>query len=135
MTRKIRKNYNSTIIFINFTIENVMIDKRLRNIALAVLLVFTFFYCGNVFFMHIHHDGGVSIVHSHPYLPSSHHSHNAGQYASIALANLSLSSAIVEQNFYTQNIGVAISELQYAVYTTAQSAVYHLFSLRAPPSL
>ena len=69
--------------------------EKFRHIC-AVLLtgVFVYFMLANTVFTHIHTDGTNSYSHSHPYLPNSNHSHNAG--AASLIANFNLSSSVFE---------------------------------------
>ena len=110
-----------------------MKEKRLRHIAIAVLFVFTFFYCGNILFVHAHGDGNTRIVHSHPYLPSTHHSHSAGQFAGIALANASLASAITVQSASLQRPETTVMALFAPVVEAGVAVVALCCGMRAPP--
>ncbi len=58
--------------------------------ALLLLGIFALFYCGNALFLHTHIIGDTTVVHSHPYLPSGHHSHSAQSLESITGFNSSL---------------------------------------------
>lgn len=63
-------------------------ERRRRHIAALLLLIFAAFACGNTLCVHSHvnADGGV-VTHSHPYLPSSGHSHSAAQLLTLAAVN------------------------------------------------
>lgn len=65
-----------------------MNDKALRRHAAALLAAFIFLFCANTLFIHTHVvDGGVSVVHSHPFLPHSGHGHSNQAIQVISLAN------------------------------------------------
>ena len=68
-----------------------MEHRHNKLIAVLLLGVFAFFYCGNTLFVHTHILGDSVIVHSHPYLPSAHHSHSGQSLDSIAGFNSALS--------------------------------------------
>ena len=59
--------------------------NRLRHIfAIVTMLVFVNFVFSNTVFMHTHSDGNQSYTHSHPYLPSSGHTHSQNAVSLIA---------------------------------------------------
>lgn len=63
--------------------------ERTRRLTAALLLaVFAAFACGNTMFTHSHvgADGGV-VTHSHPYLPSAHHTHSAALLLTLSAFN------------------------------------------------
>lgn len=68
-----------------------MEHRHNKLIAVLLLGVFAFFYCGNTLCFHTHILGDSVIVHSHPYLPSGHHSHSGQSLDSIAGFNGALS--------------------------------------------
>lgn len=59
-----------------------------------MLVMFVNFMFSNIVFMHIHTglDGG-RVVHSHPYFPSSHHTHSAASLDIVAGFNAAAASA------------------------------------------
>lgn len=65
-----------------------MKERTRRWMAALLLVVFAAFACGNTLCVHTHvdKDGGV-VTHSHPYLPSAHHSHSAAQLLTLAALN------------------------------------------------
>jgi len=63
-----------------------------RLIGIFLLGVFAFFYCGNTLFVHSHSLGDHMVVHSHPYIPSGHHTHTQGALDSLAGFNAALLS-------------------------------------------
>lgn len=70
--------------------------KRQRRIATWLLVVFALFFCGNNFFVHTHRLAeGVTVVHSHPFVPGTTHSHSAGSFAAVSAANVALAAVIV----------------------------------------
>lgn len=63
-------------------------SESLRKIGVSLLLaVFALFVGANTFCIHTHVDDGVIVAHSHPYLPSAHHTHSGAQMASVAIIN------------------------------------------------
>lgn len=63
-------------------------SERARKVAVSLLLaVFALFVGANTLCLHIHVSDGAIVSHSHPYLPSAHHSHSGAQLAGIALVN------------------------------------------------
>ena len=68
-------------------------DRRSRNIARFLVVLFAMFFCGNTFFIHTHRlfDGRVE-VHSHPYMPGATHSHTAAGFQAIAHINAALAT-------------------------------------------
>ncbi len=67
-------------------------ERLMRLMSILMLVVFANFYCGNSMFMHSHTLNGHTIVHSHPMLPGSQHSHSASQIQIISLSNLMVQS-------------------------------------------
>lgn len=68
--------------------------KVIRITAIVTLLLFVNFMFSNTVFIHSHTtDDGRTVTHSHPYLPSSHHSHNAQSLSLISLLNLTAASS------------------------------------------
>ena len=60
----------------------------------ALLLVFVNFMFSNAVFIHSHHlAGGRTVTHSHPYLPSSHHTHTSQSLDLISAFNCAASAA------------------------------------------
>ncbi len=59
-----------------------------RLFSIAILVVFVNLVFSNATFMHTHTlDDGSQVTHSHPYVPSSQHSHSGSHAGSIAQAN------------------------------------------------
>lgn len=108
--------------------------KVIRITAIVTLLLFVNFMFSNTVFIHSHTtDDGRTVTHSHPYLPSSHHSHNAQSISLISLLNLTAASAV------TTNVAMHIhAPLRYETivykYCVAATASYLQCSgLRSPP--
>lgn len=63
-------------------------SEKVRKIAVSILLaVFALFVSADTLCLHTHVTDGGIVTHSHPYLPSSHHTHTSAQFAGIALVN------------------------------------------------
>lgn len=62
--------------------------ERTRKIAAAFLLIlFAAFVGGNTLCVHTHIGPAGAVTHSHPYLPSSSHTHSVAQFETLALLN------------------------------------------------
>ncbi|RXE73989.1 hypothetical protein ED551_05655 [Muribaculaceae bacterium Isolate-013 (NCI)] len=71
-----------------------MNSKVARILCAALLLVFVNFMFSNALFIHSHHlAGGRTVTHSHPYLPSSHHTHTSQSIDLISAFNCAASAA------------------------------------------
>ena len=65
-----------------------MNDKALCRRAAALLAAFIFLFCANTLFIHTHVvQDGVSVVHSHPFLPNGGHTHSSQAIQVISLIN------------------------------------------------
>ena len=97
------------------------------------MLIFTNYYCGTTLFIHTHFFAWGAVTHSHPYLPSNHHSHSDAEYQALAL----LDNIIVDDNFSSVDIS---SDSGYALldfFTLPEHPVVgtsYITSLRAPPA-
>ncbi len=109
----------------------------IRIVAAALLLAFVNFTFANTLFMHTHSlDNGARVTHSHPYLPSSHHSHSGSTLDNIAAMN---SAAVTMRaslpagfHFVGGNSFVSLdfADCEGTVFTASLSC-----SLRAPPAV
>lgn len=108
----------------------------LRIIAAGLLLVFVNFMFANVLFTHTHSlDNGASITHSHPYLPSSHHSHSGTSLDNIAAMNAA--ALTVRASFHAGHLFVPGGNFITLDFTFCEGpSVSHslLSCLRAPPA-
>lgn len=64
-----------------------MKERTHRLIAAMLLALFVTFIGGNTLCVHTHVGPKGIVTHSHPYLPSSQHSHTASQFDSLAAVN------------------------------------------------
>lgn len=80
--------------------------ERTRRIAAALLLVaFAAFVGGNTLCVHTHSGPYGAVTHSHPYLPSSHHSHTSAQFETIGLINsLSFDSGSTPETYIPADV-------------------------------
>lgn len=97
-----------------------------------MVLLFLGYYGSTTLFSHTHYAEGKLVTHSHPYLPTSHHTHSA---ASCQLIHL-----ISNQLFTTFAISVALWCGVFTFYVQVLSSEhisliyrYRLATLRAPP--
>lgn len=107
-----------------------------RIIALWLLGVFAFFECGNTLFMHSHMADGHRVVHSHPYLPGSGHSHTDTVMQFMAAANLTASAMTAPESVaaVTPQLtghGTAVAEVCPAAPLPETDTTF----LRAPPAM
>lgn len=119
-------------IIVNFAGE--MKERLRQNIAFVVLLLFVNFAFSNVIFMHTHSDGANgTVVHSHPYLPNSTHSHSSSSLAQIAAFNASAASfqgvaqQPVPESFFSS------VEIETVYIRVSRHVEKTLAALRAPP--
>lgn len=107
------------------------LKQRIITLLLTVLFVG---YVGNVsFFTHEHHDGGVVIVHSHPYTSSSH-GHSAAAYTTLSV----ISHFDTLQQFVYKAISIDLQLLgvfETFVETFVECTSLIGTSLRGPPVL
>ena len=68
-------------------------ERRSRNIAWFLLVLFAMFFCGNTLFFHTHRlfDGHTE-VHSHPLIPGTSHSHSGCAFQAIAHINAAMAA-------------------------------------------
>ncbi|MDE6288027.1 MAG: hypothetical protein K2M00_04495 [Muribaculaceae bacterium] len=109
----------------------------LRTVAAGLLLVFVNFMFANVVFMHTHSlDNGASITHSHPYLPSSQHSHSGAALDNIAAMNAAAltvrASLPASCQFISDNAFISID---FTFCREAACSHSLLSCLRAPPAV
>lgn len=102
--------------------------------ALLLLGVFVFFYCGNTLFLHTHEVEGTKIIHSHPYLPSSHHTHSSQAFQHIFGINATLHSMqpgedSIHELFLTISAELIFNICKISLHPAQKS----LLASRAPP--
>ena len=99
-----------------------------------MIVLFVNFMFANTIFMHMHKDvAGHSILHSHPYLPNSSHSHTSN---SLDLINAFNSAAISTD--VPESLPVLTPQLSYITFDTpwrASTVVeeHTSIGLRGPP--
>lgn len=119
----------------NFAAE---MKERTRRLTAALLLaVFAAFACGNTMFTHSHvgADGGV-VTHSHPYLPSAHHTHSATQLLTLTAFNgIAFDGAATGQGSFIPPVPVCREASRMTEAPRLYSAEMSARSLRAPPAV
>jgi hypothetical protein len=102
-------------------------------IGVLTLTLFLGYYSGAVFFPHTHHYTSGNITHSHPYIPSSTHSHSSGSLHVID----HLSHAIVAIiPFLAFGIISPAKIFRYVVFVASLPVNYiHTNLTRGPPSV
>lgn len=110
-------------------------SERVRKIAASMLLaVFALFVSADTLCLHTHVSDGAIVTHSHPYLPSAHHSHSGSQAVSIALVNaLMFSDCGCGINITFGCLTHAVSLSAYALPSKPQSSRFREISRRGPP--
>ncbi|MGM9844985.1 MAG: hypothetical protein ACI30K_02015 [Muribaculaceae bacterium] len=104
-----------------------------RALVTLVLCAFVYFCCGNTLFIHSHTYANNTIVHSHPYLPSSHHSHSSHDYGAIAWCNAAMLAVKAETALQLQAPMMRVSIIDVCLAATPRCACAALSSWRAPP--
>lgn len=67
--------------------------KEVKKIAIEIgryslILFFLYYYIGITAFVHTHRIANYTITHSHPFLPSSQHSHTTAEYETLSFLNM-----------------------------------------------
>lgn len=99
-----------------------------------MLGVFAFFVCGNTLCLHSHRIGDYTVVHSHPYLPSSNHSHSQQSLNTIAAFN---TTPVLNETAPTEPAAPTFSIVALmasAIRTFISQYLSELNLLRAPPA-
>ncbi|MEG1612154.1 MAG: hypothetical protein RRZ83_04080 [Alistipes sp.] len=105
--------------------------KLLKILNCAFIALFVCYYAESTLFIHSHTFAWGTVTHSHPYLPSSSHSHTAGECQTIHSLNNLLFTLITA---VTLSVTVVVCYLLYNPHV--QSVARHIVencSLRAPP--
>ncbi|MDE6525764.1 MAG: hypothetical protein K2L75_00790 [Muribaculaceae bacterium] len=111
-----------------------MKEKAVKILYAALLLVFVNFVFSNTVFIHSHHiSGGRSVTHSHPYLPSSHHSHNAQELSLIASFNMTAASAMEADFAPVFSAPLCYTVIEQECVQAATAASLPGAKLRGPP--
>ena len=109
--------------------------KRLRNIlAILTMLMFVNFVFSNTIFVHTHTDGDHSYTHSHPYLPSSGHSHSQNALNLIAGFN---ATATAFQSTVSQNVQAPVEQILsigHSFKTSVSCGFVLSLAQRGPPA-
>lgn len=105
----------------------------MRAMVILVLCAFVYFCCSNTLFMHSHRYGGNTIVHSHPNLPSAHHSHSAADYGAIAWCNAAILAIKAEAALQPTVPTMPIATIATAVVVRQVCAGATHYAGRAPP--
>lgn len=109
-------------------------DSRTRNKAWFLLVLFALFFCGNTFFVHSHKliDGHVE-VHSHPYMPESHHSHSDPGFLGIAQLNAAMAAMEPSAQIATPGVRMQRIRPEFCVRAWHKCDFTDIRSERAPP--
>lgn len=105
-----------------------------RNTALSLLLIFAMFFCGNTLFVHVHsYDNGNRVVHSHPYMPGSSHSHSDSGLLGLAQMNVALGSIVLACRTRLPEVPVRCIRTFHKICTAIFTRHALLIKNRAPP--
>ncbi|MDE5682822.1 MAG: hypothetical protein K2I39_01250 [Muribaculaceae bacterium] len=109
-------------------------DRKSRNIAWFLMVLFAMFFCGNTFFIHTHRsfDGDVE-VHSHPYMPGAGHSHTAAGFQAIAHINAALATFDKSPETDIPHVLERRINVIFRVRTSEKAFYADLRKERAPP--
>lgn len=106
-----------------------------RILAASLLALFIAFFCGSHLCVHTHIVDGRLVAHSHPYLPSGHHSHSGAGITAISFINNALNSAIKSGDAISVSAFISYVAKLFWADTASNSTSAHIhFSLRAPPA-
>ena len=113
-----------------------MRSKQAKIQAWLLLGIFAFFFCGNTLCLHTHIIEGNKIVHSHPYIPSSHHSHSTQALESIAGFNATLLAMQAADEIHCEPAQQPCHSIEQPRCTTQPDSVLIFHSApRAPPCI
>lgn len=108
--------------------------RQLKKIlGVLTLTLFLAYYSGAIFFPHTHQSASGKITHSHPYIPSSHHSHSSGSLHVIDHLSHALVAIIPFMAF-----GVLLQKKVFRLAFFAISlpeSFTHSNTLRGPPAV
>ena len=109
-------------------------DSRTRKKAWFLLVLFALFFCGNTFFVHSHQliDGHVE-VHSHPYMPGSHHTHSDAGFLGIAQLNAAMASMELSAPIAVPGVRMQRVRQEFRLRTWHKYDFTDIGSGRAPP--
>ncbi|MDE5642556.1 MAG: hypothetical protein K2F74_04755 [Muribaculaceae bacterium] len=111
-----------------------MKTKAAKILASLMLLVFVNFMFSNTVFIHSHHlAGGRTVTHSHPFQPSSHHSHSQQSLDLISSLNCTAGSAEAVDCPPLSAAPQSYSLLECQCRTIAATVAPANASLRGPP--
>ena len=90
----------------------------------------------NIVFIHSHTtDDGSRVTHSHPYLPSAHHSHSSQSLSLISLLNLTAASVEASGHTPVLNAPVLYSCIFNSCIAEISAARILRMDLRGPPAV
>lgn len=109
-------------------------ERRSRNIAWFLLVLFAMFFCGNTLFFHTHRlfDGHTE-VHSHPYVPGSAHSHSSCGFQAIAHINAALAAIDRTPSVEIPRVSVRKIYVRFFVRRGSDTVFTDLRKGRSPP--
>lgn len=103
--------------------------------ARMLLLFFAYFYCGNALCIHSHLNGNYYIVHSHPYLPGTPHSHSDNSIVTIANFNSAMTSMEVGSETFVDSPYVDWCTCYFGNEIICASTHEVCNLMRAPPTV
>ena len=109
-----------------------MRQRAIKILQFFLLILFISYYAENTLFVHTHQFSWGKVTHSHPYLPSSSHSHSETECSTITLLNdilLLLPLAVAIVSSYR-----LIDTFYNSFISFVRKAELYLLSERSPPS-
>ncbi len=109
------------------------IERRRGLFGVLMLAVLLFNVTATTLFIHSHNIEGTEIVHSHPYNPSSAHSHTRGHILLLNDAPIH-DALIVESMASSEPYSIEIAAAEEALDSHILERTQLHYSLRAPPA-
>ena len=111
-----------------------MSEKFRKLLAISLLLLFSMFVVGNILCIHTHQNEGNIVVHSHPFLPSSQHSHTTSQLITLSIVNaISYYDYDVAGQLFGYVLQANFDIVEYCEFVLDKSVYVDAFGLRGPP--
>ena len=111
-------------------------DKKSKRYAAALLAVFIFFFCANTLFSHTHvTECGAFVVHSHPFVPNSSHTHSGNALLLISQFNAAMFQMDVPAMVAAPAAPLIVVGLVLATCRVAHQSFSRHVAGRGPPSM
>ena len=107
-------------------------DFVLRIKGIMLLTLFVVYFTGTTFFPHTHIINGITVVHSHPYSATEHHTHSASSVQLIQLLS-SLIFSVSLAVFLAKTLWILLSDGVSKKYTENYFNSAELVHFNRPP--